>query len=672
MEFNMDKLINFNPVGSGVAGLDEKVTRLFREISKVFGFPIDLIRSTRTKKPKGVLLHGQPGTGKTTFMKRVVIPFFKKLGMGDNITFVKSSDIFNFRLGDSEHNMNKILNKGKEQAQKAKGGKIASDDLTILFFEEIDAICQQRMDNNAGGDGINTANRVLSILLEFMDGLDDNSNVIIFGTTNRLESIDKALIRAGRMDIIVNIPLPNTQGRFDLFKLMLKPLAAHASFTDEQIQQLATETAGFTGADIQHVIDQGMNTSLFERLEDIRDIQKARPTDEERRIKPKVKVDTSVLADKTTSNTDEKLLQQSNNWYYKQEGRPLFVSGKSVARSQLVGVSWCPYADDFLQGRIRTLNGWHTGLATSLRDVLQDDSIRNTPMGKMTKEQVEIYLDNPKQYANVQSIRFCHDDDKSEYTNVNYRFAGIRLEMNHIIEAIIAHRRTIKNNTSVFCPRVCKALCARHEPTWAQVRRFLTFAASKTFHRPFLSAFVHGARKSGKSTLICSTVQELKNHFPMVYNIDFGEWLPMYSQERILELLRQYIHQAEYQSCNSLLLIDGVDRLDPVMHASILYIITEYMTGARYSTTSCITPRIEHVIITIVIGSSNMVNVDKFKSSSDVCLDVNSLILHSEEHEDAMTILKQSNSMLTHTSKTILDQVKNRNVVAGELLIPIF
>ena len=186
------------------------------------------------KIPKGALLVGPPGTGKTLLAKAVAgeadVPFFSMSG----------SDFVEMFVGVGASRVRDLFRQAKEKAP------------CIIFIDEIDAVGRARGKNPAFG-GNDERENTLNQLLTEMDGFGTNSGVIILAATNRVDILDKALLRAGRFDRQIHVDLPDLPERVAIFKVHLAPLKLDEGL---DIDLLARQTPGFSGADIANVCNE--------------------------------------------------------------------------------------------------------------------------------------------------------------------------------------------------------------------------------------------------------------------------------------------------------------------------------------------------------------------------------------------------------------------------------
>ncbi len=227
-----DKESNIKVDFKDVAGLEEAKVEV-REI-------VDFLKTPKKytdlggKIPKGVLLVGPPGTGKTLMAKAVAgeanVPFFSMSG----------SDFVEMFVGVGASRVRDLFKQAKEKAP------------CIIFIDEIDAIGRARGRNPNFGSNDERENTLNQLLTE-MDGFGNNMGVIIMAATNRADILDKALMRAGRFDRQIHLELPDINERKDIFQVHLKPIKLE---TNLDIDFLAKQTPGFSGADIANVCNE--------------------------------------------------------------------------------------------------------------------------------------------------------------------------------------------------------------------------------------------------------------------------------------------------------------------------------------------------------------------------------------------------------------------------------
>jgi transitional endoplasmic reticulum ATPase len=217
-----------NVAWNDIGGLQE----VKQELREAIEWPLkysDIFEEAGAKPPKGILLCGLPGTGKTLLAKAVAKE------SEANFIHVKGPALMNKFVGESEKGVREIFRKAKQTAP------------CIIFFDEIDALAPKR------GSGItdsHVSERVISQLLTEMDGLEELHGVIILAATNRIDIIDPALLRPGRFDLLLQVPPPDEEARLEILKIHTakNPLAK-----DFSLQELVEETEGCTGADIEAV-----------------------------------------------------------------------------------------------------------------------------------------------------------------------------------------------------------------------------------------------------------------------------------------------------------------------------------------------------------------------------------------------------------------------------------
>ncbi|EMA22936.1 CDC48 family AAA ATPase [Haloarcula amylolytica] len=211
-----------------VGGLEDTKERLRETIQWPLEYE-DVFESMDLEAAKGVLMYGPPGTGKTLLAKAVANE------AQSNFISVKGPELLNKFVGESEKGVREVFSKARENAP------------TVVFFDEIDSIAGER---GGGTTDSGVGERVVSQLLTELDGIEDMENVVVVATTNRPDLIDDALLRPGRLDRHVHVPVPDEEARRAIFQVHTrdKPLADGVDLDD-----LASRTDGYVGADIEAV-----------------------------------------------------------------------------------------------------------------------------------------------------------------------------------------------------------------------------------------------------------------------------------------------------------------------------------------------------------------------------------------------------------------------------------
>ena len=225
-----------------IGGLEE-IKRLLKETVE---WPLQygpLFAHVHTAPPKGILLHGLPGTGKTLLAKAVAKE------SEANFISVKGPELLTKWVGESERGVREVFKKAKQASP------------CIVFFDELDALAPRR---GAGSDS-HVTERVVSQLLAEMDGIEELKGVVVLAATNRLDIVDPALLRPGRFEVLMELPVPDREARLAIFRVHTqgKPLAP-----DVDLAELAERTEGLVGADIEGLCRQAAMLAIREYLEE--------------------------------------------------------------------------------------------------------------------------------------------------------------------------------------------------------------------------------------------------------------------------------------------------------------------------------------------------------------------------------------------------------------------
>ena len=219
-----------------VGGLETVKQQIREAVEWPLKYP-DMFKHAKITAPKGILLYGVPGTGKTLMAKAVANE--TKV----NFISVKGPALMSKYVGESERGIRDMFKKAKQAAP------------CIIFFDELDVIASKR---GEGGDS-HVTERVIGQFLTEMDGIEELKGVLVLAATNRMDQIDPALLRAGRFDYLIEIPIPDEDGRLMIFQVHTrdKPLEKGID-----LKIFAQDTGGMTGADIELICKKAALTAI--------------------------------------------------------------------------------------------------------------------------------------------------------------------------------------------------------------------------------------------------------------------------------------------------------------------------------------------------------------------------------------------------------------------------
>lgn len=223
-----------------IGGLDEQI----KEIKEVVELPLlepELFKKIGISPPKGILLYGPPGTGKTLLAKAVAT--------SANCTFIEivASELVQKFIGEGAKLVRDIFKLAREKAP------------SIVFIDEIDALAAERID--IGTSGEREVHRTMMQLLTEIDGFNSLDNVKIITATNRFDILDPALLRPGRFDRLIEIPLPDKESRLDILKIHAQLM----NMPDVDFDTLINNTEGFSGADMKAICTEAGYFAIREK-----------------------------------------------------------------------------------------------------------------------------------------------------------------------------------------------------------------------------------------------------------------------------------------------------------------------------------------------------------------------------------------------------------------------
>jgi vesicle-fusing ATPase len=237
----------------GIGGLDSELGDIFRRAFASRVYPASVLQKMGLMHVRGVLLYGAPGCGKTLIARKI-----GKMLVDKEPKVVNGPEIFSKYVGGSEENIRNLFADAKAE-MAAKGDE---SELHVIILDELDAICRQR-GTTRGDTGVGDS--VVNQLLSFIDGVEALNNILIIGMTNRKDMLDEALLRPGRLEVHVEIGLPDEHGRVQILTIHTKGMKANGFLDDGvKVDELASMTKNYTGAEIEGVC-KAASSYAFER-----------------------------------------------------------------------------------------------------------------------------------------------------------------------------------------------------------------------------------------------------------------------------------------------------------------------------------------------------------------------------------------------------------------------
>lgn len=228
----------------GIGGLRDEFSIIFRRAFASRILSPSFVEKLGIPHVKGILLYGPPGTGKTLIARRI-----GQMLNARPPKVINGPEVLNKYVGQSEENIRKLF-ADAEKEYKEKGDE---SNLHIIIFDELDAVCKQRGSGSGGGTGVGDS--VVNQLLSKLDGVDELNNILLIGMTNRKDMIDDALLRPGRLELHVEISLPDEPGRLEIFNIHTSKQRKHGALApDVDLEELAHLTKNFSGAEIKGLV----------------------------------------------------------------------------------------------------------------------------------------------------------------------------------------------------------------------------------------------------------------------------------------------------------------------------------------------------------------------------------------------------------------------------------
>lgn len=239
LDFNFSKL--------GIGGLKSQLDILFRRFFLIRMYSPLTLDKIGIKPVKGMILYGPPGCGKTLIARNI------GNSLNCKISIINGPEILNKYVGESESNLRKPFENAKSDP----------NNLHLIIFDEIDSLCKRR-----GSSSSTVGDTVVNQLLTLMDGIEEIKNVLVIGLTNRIDLIDDALLRPGRFEVKIYIPLPRYEDRMEIINIHTQKLISSGSLNDFNINKLAQDTEDFSGAELEGLIRDAVTFGMSRNTKD--------------------------------------------------------------------------------------------------------------------------------------------------------------------------------------------------------------------------------------------------------------------------------------------------------------------------------------------------------------------------------------------------------------------
>ncbi|XWS12646.1 hypothetical protein CRYUN_Cryun37aG0107900 [Craigia yunnanensis] len=257
----------FNLQSLGIGGLSAEFADIFRRAFASRVFPPHVTNKLGIKHVKGMLLYGPPGTGKTLMARQI-----GKMLNGKEPKIVNGPEVLSKFVGETEKNVRDLF-ADAENDQRTRGD---DSDLHVIIFDEIDAICKSR---GSTRDGTGVHDSIVNQLLTKIDGVESLNNVLLIGMTNRKDLLDEALLRPGRLEVQIEISLPDENGRLQILQIHTNKMKENSFLApDVNLQELAARTKNYSGAELEGVVKSAVSFALNRQVS-MDDLTK--PVDEE-------------------------------------------------------------------------------------------------------------------------------------------------------------------------------------------------------------------------------------------------------------------------------------------------------------------------------------------------------------------------------------------------------
>ena len=253
---------NLNPEMLGVGGLDKEFMDIVRRTLASRLFPASFMKKLGVQYVKGIILYGPPGTGKTLMARTI-----SKMLNGKEPKIASGPEFFDKYVGETEKKIRELFQDAIDEYEQRQ----EDSDLHVIVIDEIDALCRTRGSSN---NGTNTGDNAVNQLLAVLDGVNALNNVLLIGMTNRIDMIDEALLRPGRLEVHIEVNLPDEKGRLAILRIHTRSMAKEGYLgSDVNLDSIAQRTKNFTGAELAGLVKSATSFALTSKI-DFEDLKK--------------------------------------------------------------------------------------------------------------------------------------------------------------------------------------------------------------------------------------------------------------------------------------------------------------------------------------------------------------------------------------------------------------
>lgn len=243
---------NWDFLNMGIGGLDKEFNAIFRRAFASRVFPSEIVEQLGLKHVRGILLYGPPGTGKTLMARQI-----GSMLNAREPKIVNGPQILDKYVGESEANIRRLFEDAEAEFKRCGN----NSGLHIIIFDEIDAICKARGSMAGSSSGVHDT--VVNQLLSKIDGVESLNNILVIGMTNRRDMIDEALLRPGRMEVQMEIGLPDEKGRCQILNIHTTLMRKYEKLSpDVNLAEIAALTKNFSGAELEGLVRAAQSTAM--------------------------------------------------------------------------------------------------------------------------------------------------------------------------------------------------------------------------------------------------------------------------------------------------------------------------------------------------------------------------------------------------------------------------